>query len=108
MKQSILSSLKKVGSQNNRKLTHYSLQNVQYQETDRNQINKLPTWGILFNKTLTKEDETKIIKIIINSTKWEHESFPPPQENLIVLANKKTGKRKNLKDKWLKELIELL
>lgn len=52
----------------------YSLQNVQYQETDQNQINKLPTWGILFNKTLIKEDEmNKIIKEIIISTKWEYE-----------------------------------
>lgn len=52
----------------------YSLQNVQYQETDQNQINKLPTWGILFNKTLIKEDEiNKIIKVIIISTKWQHE-----------------------------------
>lgn len=52
----------------------YSLQNVQYQETDQNQINKLPTWGILFNKTLIKEDEmNKIIKEIIISTKWGYE-----------------------------------
>lgn len=52
----------------------YSLQNVQYQETDQNQINKLPTWGILFNKTLIKENEmNKIIKEIIISTKWEYE-----------------------------------
>ena len=52
--------------------THYK--NVQYQETDKNQINKLPTWGILFNKTLTKEDEINtIIKVIILSAKRERE-----------------------------------
>lgn len=49
----------------------YSVQNVQYQETDQNQINKLPTWGILFSsETLTKEDEiNKIIQEIDVSTK---------------------------------------
>lgn len=61
MKQSLLSSIKRLGLQYNRMLTYYSLQNVQYQETDQNQI-KLPTWGILFNKTLTEEDETKLSK----------------------------------------------
>lgn len=57
-----------------------SLQNVQYYETD--QINKLPTWGILFNQTLTKEHEINtIIKIISVSIKWEHESFFLPRKS---------------------------
>lgn len=66
----------------------YWLQNVQYQESDQNKINKLPTWGILFNKTLTKKDEiNKIINDIFISTKWERDAFYP-QKNLIVPANK--------------------
>lgn len=104
MKQSILSSVKKVGSQNNRKLTHYSLQNVQYQETDRNQINKLPTWGILFNKTLTKEDETKIIKIIIISTKWVHESFPPPPRKSDCSSQQKDRQKEKPKGQVVKRV----
>lgn len=94
MKQSILTSMKKLGSQNRMLTFTYTYiyicicrciyvcvcvcptgyKNVQYQETDQNQINELPTWGILFNKTLTKEDDINtIIKVIILSAKRERE-----------------------------------
>lgn len=78
----------------------FSLQNAQCQETDRNQINKLPTWGILFNKTLTKEDEIKKIKtiIVIISTNREQELFSP--KKFDCSSKKKKKQRKKQTKTW--------
>lgn len=69
----------------------YLVQNVQYQETDQNQINKLPTWGILFDsKTLTNE-----VNKIIQDNYLQNKSMSNfTHNNLIICQQKDKQKEK--------------